>query len=272
MNLDASDAPVAPVAEAPFTPPPATLNERRAFAGRAPLATSWRQAVRSLTHTAVALLILSVLTKTLQRFDIERYSWTAAQVISHFDIDVEGSVPTWFSNLILFFAAVQLLLIGYLQRRRRGRLASYWTGLGALFVLMSMDEITGFHNIPIVSENSARAVSDFLAISWVVHGMVGVAALGLLFIPFLRALPRATAVGFICAGLVYVGGALVMEMIGAHFIYTLGFTHPVVAAVLTVEEGMEMFGVILMIATLFGHIEREFPGLGVSVTAPPNRG
>ena len=263
---------MAPAAAAPLPPTPATPGERRRFAERAPLATNWRQAVRSLSHTAVALLLLSVLTKTLQKIDIERYSWTAAQVISHFDIDVEGSVPTWFSNLILFFAAAQLLLIGYLQRRRGNRLARYWSGLGALFVLLSMDEITGFHNIPIVSETSARAVSDFLAISWVVHGMAGVALMGLFFVPFLRALPRATAFGFIRAGLVYVGGALLMEMIGAHFIYTIGFTHPVVSAILTVEEGMDMFGVILMIATLFGHIEREFPGLGVTVTAPPDRG
>lgn len=272
MNPTTTAAHVATAAAATLSAATVPLvRERRTTPNRAPLATNWRRGMRWLALTVAALLVLSVVAKLSARFGLERHSWTAAQVVSRFDVDVEASVPTWFSNLLLSFAAAQLLLVGLLQRGRSTALARYWTALGGVFTLLSADEIMGLHNTPLVSESAARAVSDYLAISWVVHGMAGVALLGLVFIPFLRALPRPTALGLIGAGGVYVGGALLMEMIGSHFIVTRGYEHPISSAVITVEEGMEMLGVVLLIGTLFRYIEREFPGLGVAIVADRRR-
>jgi hypothetical protein len=242
-------------------------SESRPGGGPEGLLIDSRRWVRVLALTAATLLVLSVTAKVLEYIDVERYSWTVSQIAPHFDVDIEGSVPTWFSNLLLGFAAVQLLVIGHLRRKRRGASGAYWTVLGVTFALMSADEITGFHNTPFVSEESARSVSDFLAIPWVVQGMVVVAIFGLAYVRFLLTLPRATMLGLMRAGLVYVGGALIMEMVGAHFIVNYGYKHPIVSAILTLEEGMEMFGVILLISTLFRYIEREFPRVGVSLAA-----
>lgn len=255
---------------APDLHPPA-----RGFGGARPaeqLALDWRGAVRALAYTAICLLVLSLGAKLLQAVHIERYSWIVSQIVPHFDVDVERSVPTWFSALLLFLAASQLLLVGHLRRRGDGALARYWTGLGAIFMLLSVDEIGSFHNIPLVSEEAARGVSDFLAISWVIHGMAAVAAVGVVFVPFLRALPRTTALDLVRAGAVYVGGALGMEMIGARFIFAIGFEHPIVSVILTIEEGMEMFGVLLLLTALFRYIEREFPRVCVTLTPHASNG
>lgn len=201
MNSTTTAAHVATAAAASLSA--ATIphaRDRRATANRAPVATNWRKGVRWLGLTVVAPLLLSVGAKLSVPPGLERHSWTAAQVVSRFDVDVEGSAPTWFSNLILSFAAAQLLLAGVLQRSRSASLARYWTVLGAVFVLLSADETIGLHNTPLVSESSARAVSDYLAIISGLHGMAGVVLLGLAFIPFLRALPRPTALGLVAAG------------------------------------------------------------------------
>jgi hypothetical protein len=256
-------------------PPPPRPGARRSHDGRedadatVTLVLDGRRWARVLAAVAVTLLVLNVVVHVLQYLHVERYSWSLNEMATRFDIDVEGSVPTWFSNLLLAFASIQLLAVARLERRRRGPLTLHWTALGLVFAGLSADEIAGFHNVEVlVSAERAAAVSDYFAIPWVIHGTIFVVLFGLVFARFLLRVPRPTALGLVRAGLVYVGGALGIEMLGAHFIVNLGIEHPAVSAILMVEEGMEMFGVILLVDTVFRHVRDEFPRVCVSLAGP----
>ena len=62
---------------------------------------------------------------------------------------------------------------------------------------------------------------------------------------FLIHLPRRTCVLFLLAGAVYVGGALGMEMVAAVYDQSHGYENAVTASLSTVEETMEMLGLVL---------------------------
>lgn len=77
--------------------------------------------------------------------------------------------------------------------------------------------------------------------------------LGLLYIKFLRHLPRDTRKLTIVAGIIYIGGALVMEMVGG-YISGSELPHSFYLVATTIEEALEMIGSGLFIITLLGYI------------------
>ena len=77
--------------------------------------------------------------------------------------------------------------------------------------------------------------------SWAWGGLVIVLIVGVYFIPFLRSLPARTLRQFVTAGAVFVGGAIIMELVGE----PIDGDSLAYAMSTWVEEGMEMFGMIL---------------------------
>ena len=231
----------------------------------------WR-VVRWLVAATGVVLAMGAFGRVLHFTGLDARSYTLAQVMRAFDVDAEQSVPTWLSCLLLLTAAALLLLVGHLRRAARAPFGRHWTALGLIFVLLSIDEVAGLHNTEYVSDETARGISDYFAIPWVLQGIAVVAVVGLAYLRFLVALPRATRRGFVLAGATYVGGALVMEMVGASYIVRYTDAHPTVAAIVLVEEAMEMFGALLLVATLVRHVETEYPGLGAHLAWRPASG
>ena len=81
------------------------------------------------------------------------------------------------------------------------------------------------------------------------QALYGVGAVGLAYLPFLARLRRRTAVLFVIAGLVYVGGAVGVERWTGDDVNSLEYNMWT-----TLEEGLEMFGVILMIYAVLDHM------------------
>lgn len=257
----------------PPSPLDARHHDRRPASADGPaVALDLRRAVRWLAVAIVGLLAMAVLGRVLHFTGLATRSYTVQQVMRVFEVDAEQSVPTWFSCLLLLAAAALLLLVGQLRRAARAPMARHWTALGAIFVLLSIDEVVGLHNTEFVSEETARGISDYFAIPWVFQGIAVVAVVGLAYLRFLVALPRATRRGFVLAGVIYVGGALVMEMVGASYIVRYTDAHPAVAAVVLVEEAMEMLGALVLVATLVRHLEAEYPRLGAHLARRPSSG
>ncbi|MEL6815448.1 MAG: hypothetical protein AAFP03_11620, partial [Cyanobacteria bacterium J06598_3] len=63
---------------------------------------------------------------------------------------------------------------------------------------------------------------------------------------------------FLGAGLLYLSGALGMEMVSGHYIYTHGLDGSTALALLNgIEEAAEMLGAVCFIRALLLYIERE---------------
>jgi hypothetical protein len=158
-----------------------------------------------------------------------------------FSTDDEGNVPTWFSAVLLVAIALVSSGIGVLLRARGGPLRWYWFGLAAVFAYLSVDELAMVHEELISQLEDLAAVGGALTFPWVVVAAPLVVVFVLVYTRFLWRLPRHIAVLLVAAGVLYVGGALVLEIVGAPYV---GYN--VTYVVLTsAEEWLEMVGAAL---------------------------
>lgn len=90
--------------------------------------------------------------------------------------------------------------------------------------------------------------------AWVMPGTIIVITLGIIFLKFLRNLPVNTRNQFMLSGIIYVGGALGVEMIGGHYYYH-GISSFGYSLITTMEESFEMIGIIYFIYALLNYIK-----------------
>jgi hypothetical protein len=170
-----------------------------------------------------------------------------------FDVDEELNIPTWFSSSLLLYAAFLLFVCASLNKVKFRVISWYWRFLSWIFIFLSMDEISGFHELAIVPLRVRYALSGYWYNSWVIVGGLFVVTVALLFIPFLLSLPVKFFVIIVLAAGVYVGGAIGVEMWNGHYLNTQGFG-PMYTLLTHLEEGMEMLGVIIFIWALIEYI------------------
>lgn len=129
----------------------------------------------------------------------------------------EGSIPTLFSSTLLAIAATLLFAIARIERERGGRDARYWRFLALIFVYLAIDETAQLHetlNRFHIDDAGAFAVLDRFPWVWFYGPLV--LAFAIAYGRFLLRLPRDTAIVFVISGACFVGGALGIEVIGAH--------------------------------------------------------
>ena len=176
---------------------------------RAPVATQAEARVRLRPYFIFAVLLaISVLLAAADLITLGLdEAFGSVQLRETFNVDEEQSIPTWFSSIQLFAAHLLLVLIAWLESHRRSRHAGYWWSLAAILLVLSADEVVGFH------ENGSLVLKNLgIGGDWVVLGAVVAAAVGVAFIPFLLALPRRIAALFVSAGVLLLAGALAVEV------------------------------------------------------------
>lgn len=200
-------------------------------AGRIPLKLTVVMLILAAAHIAVMIV----------HYTMVELPWLFREL---FDLDEEQSFGTWFTVVILLFAARLLLLQG--RRLRQGRMPRHiaWTILGCGFAFLSLDEVVGLHE-------TLNTVSD---IPWTIPGAIVAAIVGFIYIPFLNHLPSRTRILFILSGAIYVGAAVGIESATDWYadedlLDTLEYNLTTV-----LEEALEMTGVILFIHAILSHM------------------
>lgn len=206
-----------------------------------PLATRPRRVLALLLAVTALLLILHVIGMILfYEHPVGDETWFALTV-TIFDLDDESSLGTWWSAMLLFVAAALLHRVASDTRARGARDAGWWTALGVGFLILSIDEVAGFHELLNTLLEDKH---------WTHYGALVAGACCLAFLPFVRRLPGRTGALFMIAGLIYVGGAVGVEW------WTLDFEREGRLGTLaydlwnTLEEGMEMIGVSVFLYAL----------------------
>lgn len=184
-----------------------------------------------------------------------------------FDVDRERNVPAVFSFLLLLIAAVLLAVIARKQPSGSKPSAALWAGLSAVFFYLMADE--GFS----VHEYIGSLVADALGggklthYAWLIPYAIGGLVLGVIYLRFLRQLPRDTRKQFLIAGTIFVGGAFGTEILAGIYVYFQStentFAYDLLSAL---EETLEMTGVIWFICALMSHLEKH------SAPTPERRG
>lgn len=177
-------------------------------------------------------------------------------LVNFFYVDGEENAPTLFSVAILLIAAVLLTLVAALERRTGRGFPWGWAGLAAGFAFMAIDEAFSLHEQLVepmrsVLKSQARGIFYF---AWVIPGALLVAAIGLIYSRFLFRLPADTRLRFCIAAALYLGGTIGVELIAGAYAETHGLDTYLYTWLATLEEGLEMAGVIMFIDALMRYI------------------
>lgn len=186
-------------------------------------------------------------------------------------LSYEHNLPTWYAVILHATCACLLVLQGLSLRSRapgdapaRAAGPVRWLVLGGLFAFISMDELVQIH----------EAASDWfdtggvLYFGWVIPAGALVAALGLWYLPFLRALPERTRRRFIVAGVTFVSGALLMELPLGVWTEHAGADNLVYAGIDWIEETLELVGVGLFLLALLDIPGRAPATVRIAIEAP----
>jgi hypothetical protein len=188
-----------------------------------------------------------------------------------FRLDRELAFPAWYASILMAATGGLAWWVGAVEAGLERRSAIGWRLLGILFVYFSADEMVGIHERIADGLGSLPNPGGLLTFRWVVVGIPLVALAGALFLPFLRRLPRRTAVALVIAGLVFVVGAIGMEMLGGAA-YTLAGRKRTVLyiALMTMEEALEYLGVLLAMRAMLKHVAGLVPTLQPFATSAAN--
>ena len=219
----------------------------------------------ALFGTVAALILLNVLA---WNFGALTTSGLTEAVSRKFLLDAEGTIPAWFSSVMLLVAGGLML---WLSRARPitsdPRLARVnarrWTLMGVIFVLLSMDEAVSLHELLVWPIRERLGVGGLLFFAWVIPAIAGLAVLGLFYLTFLLRMPRRLRWGLVIAATLYVGGAVGFEMVsgaiadGLAFADERYFTNALYFTMTTIEESLEMLGLVVLIDTLLVELRRR---------------
>ena len=205
-------------------------------------ASSYSLAIPVRAYTGLlltAVLTLVVLHSGLYLYNnrVEELPWLLLQL---FDLDEEHNIPTWFSSYLLLNNAFFLALIagsGATAKR------AHWAVLAAGFLLLSIDEVAGLH----------ETLNTAIDMNWAIPGGLLVVVVGIAFIPFLLALPKRVAMLLLVAGVMYVSGAIVVEL----WSEDIDSRRSLYALAVALEEGLEMLGALLCLHTILSIIKAE---------------
>ncbi|TXK52325.1 hypothetical protein FVR03_01020 [Pontibacter qinzhouensis] len=217
--------------------------------------------VKTLAVVTAILVVFSVIGSVL----LHVYGYDSAYgFVPNFNLDTEGNVPSYFSALILLFAGFLFRVVALHKKKINDTFARHWTILGFLFMYLAFDEATGTHERMINPLREAFEFTGIFYFSWVIVGLLFVGGFGIYFLKFFLGLSTKYKIRFATAAIFYVGGALGVELLGGAYSSAYGEENLNYALITTVEEALEMTGIVLLIRALFKYIKSHTDSTALS--------
>lgn len=166
-----------------------------------------------------------------------------------FSLDEELNIPAWYSSFTLLFCSGLLAVITSIKKTDKYFI--YWKNLSLLFLIFSLDEAFSFHEILIIP--ALREQFNFSPIffhTWVIFAIPAIIFFLYKYFKFFLNLPKKTRYLFLLAAILYVGGALGMEMVSGLLRESFGRLAPITTIAIVIEEFLEMVGVLTFIYAL----------------------
>jgi len=214
----------------------------------------------SVVRILGAVAFLLVLASTVGQLTIYMAGGRDSGLVQLFFLDAEQNMPTFFSSLILLFASLLLAVITILEKNRKTFNVSYWALLSFGFLFMAIDEFVCLHEKLELPMRKLLGGSNFgfFHFAWVIPGIALVFVLALFLFRFWWRLPAKTRLTFFIAASIYLAGCLGFEMIGGYCDELYGQQNLTYVMLTTIEESLEMTGVIVFIWGLLKYIADNY--------------
>jgi len=175
-----------------------------------------------------------------------------------FNVDNENNIPTLFTYSILLFATILLAVISTVKKNQKDKNQILWWIITFLFFFVSTDEILGSHEYMAISLRKIFNLSGLFWFAWVIPFAIILFLLSIIFYKFIFLyLPLQTRKKFIISGIIYIGAALGLELIGGYFFTNWGGDNLSWIILTTIEEGLEMAGIIYFIYALLEYYQNQ---------------
>ena len=188
---------------------------------------------------------------------------TLLQISEYVDLDIEKNIPSFYSAFAIFLCSLLFFCLAALEKKQRGR-RCYWLGLAAVFLFLSFDEALALHEKlgdyteEYIKSTGVLQASGLLYFPWIIPYSILTTILGLLYFRFIFRLPRKTSVLLICSAAIFLTGVGIFDMLGGKEAELHGYYSVTYTVLYTIEEFLEMSGVVLLMYTLLDYIEQQY--------------
>lgn len=184
-----------------------------------------------------------------------------------FHFGYEWNVPSVFSSSLLLICSIGTFLIWSLERSRK--MNALWILLSVIFLFLAADELTSIHENFDTPVRNIIGASGVFYFSWIIPYMIAVIALSILYFRWLFSLPKPVRNIMIASAAIYLSGAVGVEMLEARhmnnhindqgrFVWDLTYD-----LLITVEEPLEILGLITFIYALLSYISIRYGGVTI---------
>lgn len=243
-------SPKVPMTVARLTPPPART------ARGAPV---WRRPRLLRTALLLELPVLAVIGAGLALFGAiavtDGVHPRLQTLYNLVDPNREQNLSSWLNAALWLVAGVVAGCAALLARSRR---ISWWT-FAVACTYFSVDETVSLHeqlNAPLAATAGG---SPFLHYAWVLPGAAATVLVVLLLLRLVLSLPTASRNGLLVGGALFVVGAIGFELLES-LTTAVQAGHVVTIVLTTVEETLEMTGVVLCVASVLHLFEHTADG------------
>jgi hypothetical protein len=207
--------------------------------------------IKTISAIVILLLLLSVATS------IYYYNYNDLEYFNMlFSLDKENNIPTRFSSGLLVIASLLFFIIYTIKRKAEEKFTFNWFFLSVIFLLMGLDESVQLHE---QTSQFFRKYVKGLHFAWVIPGIIFVLFFGLAYLKFFLNLEMRWKKLFLFSALLYVGGALGVELISNFFQASHGQDNLGYAMLTNFEEILELSGTTLLIYSLLAYLKNISP-------------
>jgi hypothetical protein len=188
-----------------------------------------------------------------------------------FDLNTEENIPSLYSTATLLFCSLLLATIAQAYKLAKNSSFRSWMGMSIVFAFLAVDEYISIHEQLTKPLRNIFNTSGLFFYAWVIVGAIFVVIFLLVFGKFVLSLPASIKRLFFIAGLIYVTGAIGIEMIGGSYneqnsIYNISYIW-----LATIEEVFEMIGVAIFIYALLMYMSRYMKGVTMKLNILDSR-
>ncbi|WP_208597728.1 hypothetical protein [Desulfogranum mediterraneum] len=176
-------------------------------------------------------------------------------LVPWFNFNNELSVPTLYSSLALLLASGLLLWIALIEKSLNKSWVP-WLGFMLLFLFLCIDESVTIHEQLTEPFRDLLHLSGVFYYAWIVPYGVAFLVFSAVYCKFLISLPRQQLGLFILSGVVFLSGAIGLEMAGGNLASVHSEQGLAYALCYTGEEFLEMTGVAIFVYSLLFYISR----------------
>jgi hypothetical protein len=185
-------------------------------------------------------------------------------LVAFLSLSFEHNLPTWYASSLLLACSVALAAVAARVAQVGAAFRRHWCGLAIVFAYMSLDEAVGLHE----HLGGLLRLGGVLYFSWVVPAAGLLAMFGIAYLRFLVRLAPGTRRRFVTAGVVYVGGALLMELPLGWWTERHGDDNLGYALIDWVEEVLELVGATLFLLAVLRHRDESIPPSALGLAEP----